>query len=183
MPRSPSLSNPAADDALFPVFALVWASATLIHQIAASFWMAGWAGWLLVVAAFAVLFEPRCLLRFAAMIIASLLNLYQKLPFVPNHILLEGMLHVTMLLALLQFACTGKLGSLIEIRSRLAPRAPLLLIAAAAKALFLLAPSFPGIPSSASRRPSFSRSLSATTFSRPGPSRATAKPSSPRFPP
>lgn len=57
-------------------------------------------GWIFVFSAIAVLFRPDCLFRFGALIATSLLNLWNKLPFVPNHILFEGMLHVIMLLGL-----------------------------------------------------------------------------------
>ncbi len=42
-------------------------------------------------------------MRFTVLVIASLLNLWHKLPFVPNHILFEGMLHVMMLIGLAGF--------------------------------------------------------------------------------
>ena len=88
---------------IFPGFARIWACATLVHQLAFTFWAETWPGWILVLAAVAVLFQPACLHRFIWLIIASLINLFNKLPFVPNHILFEGMLHVTMLLVIAEF--------------------------------------------------------------------------------
>ena len=146
MPEEKRRDASSTRTSLFPIFAIVWASATLIHQVAASFWMAGWAGWLLIVAAFGVIFEPRCLFRFTVLILASLLNLYQKLPFCPNHILLEGMLHVTMLLGLLQLTLSGKFGGRSEILDRIRVRSSLLGGAAALKALYLFAPFVPKHP-------------------------------------
>lgn len=88
---------------IFPGFAKIWACATLIHQLAFTFWAEAWPGWVLVITAIAVLFQPACLYRFSWLIIASLINLFHKLPFVPNHILFEGMLHGIMLLALVHY--------------------------------------------------------------------------------
>ena len=56
-----------------------------------------------MIAASASLFQPNCVARFSVLVITSVINLYNKLPFVPNHILYEGMLHLVMLLALLGF--------------------------------------------------------------------------------
>ncbi|MEQ1842800.1 MAG: hypothetical protein ABL994_20560, partial [Verrucomicrobiales bacterium] len=99
MPQN--LSSPSTGDYRpFPTFALIWAVTTLVHQLAFTFWTESWQGWILVLATFAVIYQPSCVLRFGAMVFASLLNLWHKLPFVPNHILYEGMLHVIMLLAM-----------------------------------------------------------------------------------
>jgi hypothetical protein len=87
----------------FATFALIWAVTSLCHQLAFTFWAQSWQGWLLVTAASASLFKPNCAARFAMLVITSVINLYNKLPFVPNHILYEGMLHLIMLLALLGF--------------------------------------------------------------------------------
>ena len=86
----------------FPGFARIWACATLVHQLAFTFWCESWQGWILVTTAIAVIFQPRCFYRFMWLVFASLLNLYNKLPFVPNHILFEGILHITMVLVFLQ---------------------------------------------------------------------------------
>lgn len=87
----------------FSVFALVWAITTLAHQLAFTFWTESWEGWLLVAAAVAVLFRSDCAIRFLILVVCSLLNLWHKLPFVPNHILWEGMLHVIMLVGAVSF--------------------------------------------------------------------------------
>ncbi|MDF1811561.1 MAG: HTTM domain-containing protein [Verrucomicrobiales bacterium] len=101
---SESISNNSPDSKespdIFPGFAKIWACATLIHQLAFTFWAESWPGWVLVLAAISVLFQPTCFYRFTWLVVASLLNLFNKLPFVPNHILFEGMLHVTMLLSI-----------------------------------------------------------------------------------
>ena len=87
----------------FATFALIWAITTLCHQLAFTFWAQSWQGWLLVVAASASVFKPNCVARFGMLVITSVINLFNKLPFVPNHILYEGMLHGIMLLGLLGF--------------------------------------------------------------------------------
>lgn len=91
----------------FATFSLVWGISTLIHQLAFTFWTETWEGWILVAAAIAVIWNPACVLRFTFLVIASLLNLWHKLPFVPNHILYEGMLHLIILLAAVSFFWKG----------------------------------------------------------------------------
>jgi hypothetical protein len=91
----------------FSTFVTLWAVSALVHQLAFSFWVETWQGWVLVFSACVALFRPDCAFRFTVLIVASLLNLSKKLPFVPNHILLEGMLHFTMLLALAGFFLRG----------------------------------------------------------------------------
>jgi hypothetical protein len=84
----------------FATFALIWAVASMVHQLSFPFWGLTWQGWLLNVAIFAVVLQPRCVLRFTCLVVASLLKLYHDLPFVPNHMFFEGMLHVSILLGL-----------------------------------------------------------------------------------
>jgi hypothetical protein len=91
----------------FAAFALIWAISSLIHQLAFTFWTESWEGWVLVLAAIAVIYRPDCVLRFALHAVASLLQLWDKLPFVPNHILYEGMLHLIMLLGAIGFFFRG----------------------------------------------------------------------------
>jgi len=125
---------------LFPLFALLWAFVTLVHQISDSFWIDGWIGWLLVISASAVIFEPRCLVRFTAMVIVSLANLYPKMPFVPNHILFEGMIHITILIGMIEVFLRGGLPGPREAITCLGHRLLPLSIAAALKAIYLLTP-------------------------------------------
>ena len=98
-----SLSAAAPSFRPFATFALIWAITTLCHQLAFTFWAQSWQGWLLVVTASASVFKPSCVARFSMLVITSVINLFNKLPFVPNHILYEGMLHGIMLLGLLGF--------------------------------------------------------------------------------
>lgn len=82
-------------------FAVVWATATLIHLVSFHFWARTWQGWTLVLCVGLVLTRPRSLPRFTAMAAASLANLYRTLPFVPNHIFFEGIVNLTILTATL----------------------------------------------------------------------------------
>ncbi|MEX2579342.1 MAG: HTTM domain-containing protein [Verrucomicrobiales bacterium] len=128
----------------FAAFSLIWACTALVHQLAFTFWTESWQGWLLVVAAIACIVRSNCVLRFTVLVVASLLNLWHKLPFVPNHILFEGMLHLVMAIGLAgfflrregreAFAASGEIW-----KSRLA----LVLVAVALKAAYFYLPGLP----------------------------------------
>lgn len=128
----------------FATFALIWAITTLVHQLAFTFWTESWQGWVLVVAAIAVIFRPACVLRFIILVVSSLLNLWHKLPFVPNHILYEGMLHIVMLLGALSFFWKGQgREEWKRVSSAWKPGMLLLLIAIVLKVGYFLLPEFP----------------------------------------
>ena len=141
-------SRPSVGDyQRFPVFALIWAVTTLVHQLAFTFWTESWQGWILVLATFAVIYQPSCVLRFGVMVFASLLNLWHKLPFVPNHILYEGMLHVIMLIAMAGFFIANPGRSQLSAvargwSSRLLP----VLVAILVKVLYFTVPGVPKGP-------------------------------------
>jgi len=131
----------------FTTFAFIWGVTTLVHQLAFTFWTESWQGWVLVLAAIAVIHHPGCVLRFGVLVVSSLLHLWEKLPFVPNHILYEGMLHLIMLLGLAAFFLTGPgRGEFGKTRAVWKSRSFLLLLAVLAKAGFLLLPIFPQGP-------------------------------------
>lgn len=126
------------------MFSLIWACTTLVHQLAFTFWTESWQGWVLVIAAVACVFHPDCVLRFAFLVIASLLNLWNKLPFVPNHILFEGMLHLMMLVALAGHFLRGPgRQALAKSDGVWKNRLLLLVVAAAVKALYFAIPGLP----------------------------------------
>lgn len=128
----------------FPTFSLIWGITTLVHQLAFTFWMESWQGWVLVLAAVAVIRQPDCVLRFAALVVAALLHLWQKLPFVPNHMLYEGMLHLIMLLGFGGFLAQGTGRSeLARAWAGWKNRLLLVGIAAAAKLLYFELPALP----------------------------------------
>lgn len=140
-PSSPADRTPYRP---FPAFAFVWAVTTLVHQLAFTFWTESWQGWVLVLAAVAAIQRSECVLRFAVLAVSSLLHLWEKLPFVPNHILYEGMLHLIMLLAMAGFFWNG------PGRAELArswpvwkPRLPLAIVAILCKAGYFLLPALP----------------------------------------
>jgi hypothetical protein len=84
------------------VFAFLWAVATLFHQVSFKTWISQHEplGWLLTAAAFLLTLRPRSILILAMMLVLSILYTLQRSPFVPNHILFECLVNVTMLLAL-----------------------------------------------------------------------------------
>ena len=47
-----------------------------------------------------VIFEPRCIVRFTALIVTSLINWFYKQPFLPNHMHFEGFVNLTILIGL-----------------------------------------------------------------------------------
>lgn len=125
----------------FPTFVTIWAITALVHQLSFSFWVETWQGWVLVFTACVALFRPDCAFRFTVLIIASLLNFAKNLPFIPNHILFEGLLHFTMLLALAGFFLRGPgrdgLKPLVEAWK---PNLVIFAIAVVAKILFVVFP-------------------------------------------
>lgn len=128
----------------FATFSFVWAVTTLAHQLAFTFWTESWQGWILVLASIAVLFQPSCVLRFGILIASSLVNLWNKLPFVPNHILFEGMLHLIMMLAFLGFFLFGPGRSEFgKVKQEWLPKMGLFLFAAAIKILYFVVPGIP----------------------------------------
>lgn len=128
----------------FPAFAFVWGVSTLIHQLAFTFWTETWPGWVLVIAAVALILRPDCVFRFGFLVVASLLHLWEKLPFVPNHILYEGMLHLILLLGLPGFflSAAGR-SELARTFPAWRSRLPLALVALAAKVAYFLVPGLP----------------------------------------
>lgn len=128
----------------FACFVLIWACTTLAHQLAFTFWTESWQGWVLVIAAIACLFQPNCVFRFTFLVFSSLLNLYHKLPFVPNHILFEGMLQVMMVIGLLAFFVTKRRqGNLDFGDAGWRGRILFFVVAVAIKAIYFLVPGIP----------------------------------------
>lgn len=144
--RSPTPAAGSGDE-FFPTFAFIWGVSTLIHQISLLFWLGTWQGWLLTFAAMLVVLEPRCALRFGSMVALSLLNLWEKLPFVPNHILFEGFLNLTILIALIWGAWNERaFSSWRRLRREIWRRFGPFLISGAVKAIFLLSVAPPRNP-------------------------------------
>lgn len=141
---SESPANSVTSYRPFATFALIWAITTLAHQLAFTFWTESWQGWLLVASAIATLFRPDCVLRFLVLVVTSLLNLWHKLPFVPNHILYEGMLHLIMLLGAASFFWKGGgKAEWMKVSASWKNGLWLLLLAAVLKTIYFLLPVFP----------------------------------------
>lgn len=94
------------------VFAFLWAVVTLFHQVSFKTWISQHEplGWLLTAAAFLLTLRPRSILILAMMLVLSILYTLQRSPFVPNHILFECLVNVTMLLALAHTMIQGLTG-------------------------------------------------------------------------
>ncbi|MCH8829572.1 MAG: HTTM domain-containing protein, partial [Planctomycetes bacterium] len=101
-PNSHSANHDARGSSISPLrtFAGIWACATLVHLLSFPFWARTWQGWVLILAVGLTLAQPRSLPRFTFMIVASLTNLFRQMPFVPNHILFEGMVNLTILISI-----------------------------------------------------------------------------------
>lgn len=81
------------------LFVFLWACQALVHQEFYSRWLAedNLYGWLLTGVAMATLLNPRSLLLFTGMLIASVVYNVLKWPFVVNHILVETLINLTIL--------------------------------------------------------------------------------------
>lgn len=81
------------------VFALLWAVATLIHQASFTGWISEDRplGWLLTGLAAGVIIWPRSIPLFATMVAMSAAYTLQRLPNIPNHILFELFVNLTIL--------------------------------------------------------------------------------------
>jgi hypothetical protein len=124
----------------FASFALIWALTSMVHQLAFSFWLVTWQGWLLNLGIIAVVFNPRCVVCFSCLLGGALLKFYHDLPFVPNHLYFEGLLHVTMVLGLAGALATwkGPRPAASRVLADLAVRFRVFLIGAAAMVLVSL---------------------------------------------
>ena len=128
----------------FAAFSLIWACTALVHLLSFSFWMETWQGWVVVISAIACIVRSDCVFRFSVLIVASLLHLWNKLPFVPNHILFEGMLHIMMLIGLVGFFLRREGRDAFAESGRVwKSRLLLVLVAGAAKAAYFAIPVIP----------------------------------------
>jgi hypothetical protein len=88
------------DRLAFIVF--LWACQALVHQEFFQHWLRAGdpLGWALTVVALATLLFPRQLWMFAAMLVCSTLHSARGMPSLPNHILVEMLLNMTLLAAI-----------------------------------------------------------------------------------
>ena len=72
-------------------------TASFIHRLSFSWWMGLVSGQVLLGATLLLFFLPRSVCALSTFLVASLVYWYQRLPFVPNHIFFEILVHVGML--------------------------------------------------------------------------------------
>ncbi len=102
-----------ADNACM-MFSFLWAAAMLVHQIARhrTWFHADWdhlIGWLLTGAAVLVLLRPSSLFLLAIMLVLDVINAFDRMPRLPNHILFNATVSFTILLAMLECRLRGPL--------------------------------------------------------------------------
>lgn len=84
-------------DARLPTLTLLLAIASLTHMVSFPWWMGMASGQVLLAATLAALFFPRSVVVLAGFLLASLTFWWGRLPAVPNHILFEMLVHLTLL--------------------------------------------------------------------------------------
>ena len=84
------------------IFCFLWACQALVHQEFFQVWLQGpiWMGWAVTALALGVLLRPKNLSLFAALLVTSVAYNVGRWPFVANHILVESVLNVVILLAI-----------------------------------------------------------------------------------
>ena len=85
------------------------ATASFIHMLSFPWWMSMITGQLLLAATLLLLFFPRSILVLCLFLLSSLTFWFQRLPFVPNHIFFEMLIHASMIGTVLAVgACNWK---------------------------------------------------------------------------
>lgn len=87
----------AAPDARLPTLTLLLAIASLTHMVSFPWWMGLASGQVLLAATLLALFFPRSVVVLSGFLLASLTFWWGRLPAVPNHILFEMLVHLTLL--------------------------------------------------------------------------------------
>lgn len=87
----------AAPDPRLPTLTLLLAIASLTHMVSFPWWMGLASGQVLLAATLVALFFPRSVVVLAGFLLASLTFWWGRLPAVPNHILFEMLVHLTLL--------------------------------------------------------------------------------------
>lgn len=90
----------ALSDARLPTLTLLLAIASLTHMVSFPWWMGLASGQVLLAATLVALFFPRSVVVLAGFLLASLTFWWGRLPAVPNHILFEMFVHLTLLAAI-----------------------------------------------------------------------------------
>jgi hypothetical protein len=87
----------ARADFRLPMLTLLLAVASLTHMVSFPWWMGLVSGQLLLAATLVAVFFPGSLLALSAFLLASLTYWFGRLPAVPNHILFEMLVHLTLM--------------------------------------------------------------------------------------
>ena len=85
------------------VFTFLWACQALTHQEFFRQWLfeGRLLGWILTTSIAATLLFPRSLWPLSVFLFSSILHNFTRWPFVANHILLESLVHITILISIL----------------------------------------------------------------------------------
>lgn len=90
----------ATSDPRLPLLTLLLAIASLTHMVSFPWWMGLGSGQVLLGATLVALFFPRSVAVLCGFLLASLTFWWGRLPAVPNHILFEMLVHLTLLVAI-----------------------------------------------------------------------------------
>ena len=108
---TPPPEAPITPDARLPLLTLLLATASLTHMVSFPWWMGLPSGQVLLAATLVALFFPRSVVVLFGFLLASLTFWWGRLPAVPNHILFEMLVHLTLLAAIV-------LGFIVDKRDR-----------------------------------------------------------------
>ena len=95
-PLDQSSPQPVNDQS-FCLVSLGLATASFVHMLSFPWWRTMLSGQLLLASTLVLLFIPRSILTLSFFLLTSLFFWFQKLPFVPNHIFFEILVHASML--------------------------------------------------------------------------------------
>ncbi len=93
-----SQSSPQPEnDHSFCLLSLGLATASLVHMLSFPWWRGMFSGQILLASTLILFFLPRSIFTLSFFLLTSLFFWFQKLPFVPNHIFFEILVHTSML--------------------------------------------------------------------------------------
>ncbi len=95
--HSSQTSPQPVNDHSFCLVSLGLATASLVHMLSFPWWRGMLSGQILLASTLILLFVPRSIVTLSFFLLTSLFFWFQKLPFVPNHIFFEILVHTSML--------------------------------------------------------------------------------------
>ena len=95
--HSPQSSPQPVNDHSFCLVSLGLATASFVHMLSFPWWRTMLSGQILLASTLILLFVPRSILTLTFFLLTSLFFWFQKLPFVPNHIFFEILVHASIL--------------------------------------------------------------------------------------